>query len=309
MASLSIPQAAIPLLGGGADILIYAASQEQASVQIARVRSAENNAQQSAIQFRPPEWSQPSLTMITIPSQSQRVVTGGSTTSQINASAFVGNNGVYTLRSTAFTSTVGSNTAPQLLIFDAVLRATHAQEARPTSFPIQAGANIADHVILDPAHLTLDILMTDVLPAYAGGQWVGNASKSISCFQVLDALRASFIPVTVTTRLKTYSNMILTNVLADDTLKTRYGLEARVEFHQVFLSAVASQTSSARPQTLQSTPNGAVNPSVVPAGVTTQNFMPPPSSTRLPNVPQVQPSAVVPGAGNWSSNATSSIGS
>jgi hypothetical protein len=188
-----------------------------------------------------------------------------------------------------------------MLVFDAVMRASHSQRARPTLHPIQDNANVTDHVVLDPAHLVLDILMTDVLPPYAPGQWVGNSSKSISCFTTLDNLRAARVPLTVTTRLKTYQNMIIVDVTPDDTVKTLYGLRATVELQQIFLFNVATSTTSARSQTTGDTAIGQTQPAAVPAGVTSQNSVPDAGQI------QIQQSGTILGAGGWSSNNNSQL--
>jgi hypothetical protein len=189
--------------------------------------------------------------------------------------------------------------APQMLVFDAVMRASHSQQARPTMHPIQDNANFTDHIVLDPAHLSLDILMTDVLPAYASGQWVGNSSKSIACFNTLCALRDARVPLQVTTRLKTYQNMFILNVLPDDTVRTRYGLRATVEFQQINLFSVATSVTSARPQTTDSTAIGQTGTSTVPTGVTAQNSDAGHTSTATIQ----QQTGTMIGSGNWSDNS------
>lgn len=198
---------------------------------------------------------------------------------------------------------------PTYLVFDGVMRASHYQTARPTQYPVQNQANFTDHVILEPARLSLDIIMSDAIQSYTEGQWVGNPSKSISCFQILDTLRAARIPLTVNTRLKTYTNMVLTDVVPDETYKTLHGLRARVEFQQVFIASVTAQVQgvSARQQTTDSTQLGPTNTTPVPAGVVSQNGLPS-ASTGVQSSAELQRLlGDMNGAGNWSSNNTSQL--
>ena len=198
---------------------------------------------------------------------------------------------------------------PQYLVFDGVMRLSHSQKLRMTSHPIQDGANVTDHAYLDPAHLIMDVKMTDVLPDFSPNGtpcWVGNQSKSVSCFQTLSNLRAARVPLTVTTRLMTYTNMFIIDVQPLDTVKTRYGLEATVEFQQIFLFSVASQAVSARQQTTDTTTLGQTNPTPVPAGVTTQNKVPSQYFNTKTGIIQTNSGNVI-GGGNWDSNNVNSL--
>lgn len=296
MGGISLPPFAAPLITGVGSIVVYAASVTGAANQEANNDNALGLINGLDVQFRPPQWGVglPARTMITIPAQyvqsqnSQQSSVGAVTTSNPNSST-------------------PPNAMPQYLVFDAVLRAGHSQQAIPTEHPIQDNANASDHIILKPAHLMLEILMTDVLQAYAPGQWVGNASKSVSCFQTLDNLRAARVPITVTTRLKTYTNMFVVNVTPVETVKSMNGLRATVELQQLFLFSVASQTVSARSQTTGSTAIGQTNPSPVPAGVVTQNGLPSTSTGAESSTEYQARFGTMIGAGNWSSNNTGGL--
>lgn len=262
--------------------------------------------------YRPGQWSQPARTFITVPAPYVQTPTSQSTTSAITptsqAPTAPGSAGVFTMSVTTSTSNPPPpNAQPKIYVFDAVLRIRHSQRAVPTRNPIQTGSNLTDHVRLDPASISLEILMTDVLAAYGPGQWVGNPSKSISCFQVLDNLRASRIPLTITTRLKTYTNMIITNVPAEDELRTKYGLRATVDLEQIFVAQVATQGVSARTQTTDATQLGTTQAAAPSNALISQNQLPSTTTgVSSPSAIQAQ-QGTVPGAGNWSSNNTSTL--
>ena len=284
---IALPAVNSAVLAGAGALRVYASSQVPSGAQ--------------AGPFVPPQWAQPALTMITIPAP--YVQTQSSTTSQINASgSYV--DGVYTVTQKAATPV---NAQPKYLVFDAVMRLSHSQRATPTELPIQSGANLTDHVLLHGATLTLGVVMTDALPAFAAGQWVGNASKSISCFQVLDALRQQRVPLTVTTRLKTYQNMVILDIPVEDEVQTRYGLRTPVLFQQIFVATIAAEGVSARTQTTDATSLGTTAPVPPPAGTTAQNGLPS-AATGAPTAAALQAAlGSVQGAGNWSSNSTSAL--
>ena len=317
MGGISLPALAAPAISGVGSIIVYAASKAGQAVQSANNNALSGQTSGQAVQFRPPQWSQPALTMITVPAAYAGAATYQSGTPQpatqaAQAAAYVPGTALPATQSTP------PNAVPKMLVFDAVMRATHSQRARPTLHPIQDNANVTDHVVLEPARLMLDILMTDVLPPYAEGQWVGNASKSIACFTTLDNLRAARVPLVVTTRLKSYQNMIIVDITPDDTVKTRYGLRATVELQQIFLFNVATSATSARTQTTGSTALGQTAVAPVPAGVVSQNGVPDSQAIQTgaangtgngqPYISSTgekfyyPPTGTVIGAGDWSDN-------
>jgi hypothetical protein len=282
MGGIAIPQVASTAMLGAGEIIVYAYSKSLQAKQAAGNQALLGTVAGLDTQFRPPQWSAPALTMLTVPANYI-------TNTQQVSSQIVDNAGNQVAAPVVRTSPAAQ---PQYLVFDGVMRLSHSQKLRMTSHPIQDGANVTDHAYLDPAHLIMDVKMTDVLPDFSPNGtpcWVGNQSKSISCFQTLSNLRAARVPLTVTTRLMTYTNMFIIDVQPLDTVKTRYGLEATVEFQQIFLFSVASQAVSARQQTTDTTTLGQTNPTPVPAGVTAQQGMPS-SSTGAPSPAAIQQS-------------------
>jgi hypothetical protein len=263
--------------------------------------------------WRPPQWQLPALTTVTVPAPYVQAKTGS--TSGISAvssqpgsadAAAAGSQGQFTM-SVNVPPAPPANAQPIIYVFDGVLRLHHSQRATPSRIPVQTLSNLTDHVMLDPAVLSMDVIMSDVMDSYTAGQWQGNPSKSISCFQVLDNLRASRIPLTVTTRLKTYTNCFITDLPTEDTVRTRHGLRLTVMFEQIFVASVATQSISARPQTTDSNELGSTQADTVPAGVVSNNMLPS-ASTGIPSSSAIQQNlGSMPGAGNWSSNSTATL--
>ena len=168
---------------------------------------------------------------------------------------------------TAFTTPATSI----MYVFDAVLQVSHGQSLRLTKHPLQYGYNISDHAVLQEARVVLEIGMSDAMAAFAAGMWEGNASKSVSAFQTLISFMQNRQLLTLSTRQKTYSNMMITNVTSPETNKTFRSLKARVTFEQVFLVNLATQPMSARPNATGATQLATVQPTNVPATVIQQN--------------------------------------
>jgi hypothetical protein len=47
------------------------------------------------------------------------------------------------------------------MAFDGIMRTDHASHVRTTQYPVQTGVTMTDHAIVEPAELTIDIMMTD----------------------------------------------------------------------------------------------------------------------------------------------------
>ncbi len=184
-------------------------------------------------------------------------------------------------------------------VFDCVILAGHEQLLRKTQHPVQTGASISDHAYLEPARLVLDIGMSDAMDAF-NQNWTGDLSKSVSCFQTMLALQFSRIPLTITTRLRTYYNMVVENLAPQETNKTFGGLRMRAEFGQIFMATTAQITVSSRDQDTNETESGNVTPQPPTDAQQQQNSLT--GTTGLP----VYPSNAI-GAGNWSSVNVNSL--
>jgi len=198
-----------------------------------------------------------------------------------------------------YSGTAGSNaTLPAtqtLYAFDAELEIEHQQELRRTEHPVQTGTSISDHAYIVPARLVLDVGMSDAMDAYYNPTtWSGSTSKSVSAYQTMLALQFSRIPLSITTRLRTYQNMVIEALTPQESAKTITGLRMRVEFGQIFMADVSMPAVSARSQDTDTTNLGSLTTQPPSASQTQQNEVP---STYVPW------NAV--GAGNWSSDAVS----
>lgn len=209
----------------------------------------------SSANYRPPTWANasPAIIIITFPGQGQSPQysnpSGGSVTLPPGQTNYV---------------------------FDAVMTAAHEQDITKTEHPVQTGASISDHAYVRPARLTLDIGMSDAMDAYYNpSTWTGATSKSVSCYQTLLALQYSRIPLQITTRLRTYANMIIESLAPEESVKTIAGLRARVTFGQIFMADVVTVPVSARPQDTQETNQGSVNTQAPSVSQTQQNQVPP----------------------------------
>ncbi|HXR75138.1 MAG TPA: hypothetical protein VN737_04125 [Bryobacteraceae bacterium] len=199
----------------------------------------------------------------------------------------------------AITATDPVTKAQTAYVFDAVIRAEHEQRTAVTLNPVQTGAAISDHAYTIPASLVLEIAMSDAMQSFTMGQWADGPSKSVSAYQKLISLQKQRLPLQVSTRLRSYSNMMITGVHAEEDHETASALKATVTFQEILTATVitadSSSSDSALPQTTNQTVVGQIQAQAVPQSVQAQN------STAGQSLPSI------PGAGSWSSTSASQI--
>jgi hypothetical protein len=196
--------------------------------------------------WRPPQWNQKQVTFIT--AQLPDLPEASVTTASINPN------------SPPTTTTEPATTKETNYYFDAVLRLQHDLSSVITRHPVQSGASFVDHVYLQPAILSMEIGMSDVMDRFQSGDYTSNSSKSVSAYQTLTYLRALRIPLTITTRLATYTNMVIAHISAPDDNRTFHGLRVSIRFEQIILGTVTLQSQSNRPNQTDTNNEGTVQP-------------------------------------------------
>lgn len=118
-------------------------------------------------------------------------------------------------------------------VFDAVFSTEHNLSITATQHPVQTGSSVSDHAFTNPAEVSIEIGMSDAM------QGVG-ADHSVNAYQQLKAIMLRKEPLTVITRLDTYTDMLVTSISAPDNYETMYGLKAQVYFQQIDIVSVAT---------------------------------------------------------------------
>ena len=104
--------------------------------------------------------------------------------------------------------------------------------------------------------------MSDAMYELVTGQYSGTyETKSVAAYNALVALQESREPLTVTTRLKRYENMLIEQIHTPDDISTYYALRATVTMSQLITSEVSEETVSAREHVTKTTNRANVQPS------------------------------------------------
>lgn len=214
----------------------------------------------TTIPYRPPQWSsKPQQYSLSVTQQVQLPATR--VQSRISTGQII----------PPTTTPATTSAVTTIYYFDAVVSADHRTSLEITRHPVQSGNSIVDHAYSVPARVVLEIAMSDAIDSFVHGQYATNQSKSISAYQTFEALRKSRLPMTLSTRLQQYSNMLIKEIHAPDTNATVAGLKVTIVFEQITLALVSTQTISVRPDQSQSTNSGNIQPTTVDAAVQAQH--------------------------------------
>lgn len=191
-------------------------------------------------------------------------------------------------------------------VFNGIMSTGHMIEVNPTHYPVQSGATMTDHAVLQPAELDIDILVSDaqnntaswgsvrtgnkfvdrLIDGYGKvqkyknlqtmfsepGQVATTGERGASAWALLKSMAEARIPVDIVTRLGTYHNMLIQSVHTQDELSTLYGLRVNIHCLQVQVANVAEVAVSARKQVSQST-NGGVQPVATDSSANTKSIL------------------------------------
>ena len=133
-----------------------------------------------------------------------------------------------------------------MIQIDATVQETHVTTAEVTENPVEDGASVVDHVQLRPVEITIEGVISDTplgLPILqnivAVGRTVatifGKQRRSVDAYNALLKLQKERKPFTVTTGLKVYPNMILTELSVPRTSQTSRAIHFTAVMREVVI--------------------------------------------------------------------------
>lgn len=130
------------------------------------------------------------------------------------------------------------------IMIDASISEEHVTSVEVSENPVEDGANVADHVQINPDQLTIEGVITDAPLGYAVigniqnitrsvATFFGKSSRSIDAYNEMVKLQKSRQPFTVVTGLKRYKSMIMTELSVPRTKDTGGAVHFRAVFKEV----------------------------------------------------------------------------
>jgi len=114
------------------------------------------------------------------------------------------------------------------IVLDAVISETTTSNVRVTRNPVELGADINDHAIIEPKEYSLEAVVTDsplvglgaisqlgslvTSSGFFGSSSEDSRTRSQAAFDSLIAIQESREPISIQTGLKQYNNMLISNI-------------------------------------------------------------------------------------------------
>lgn len=113
---------------------------------------------------------------------------------------------------------------------DVTIREDHRYSSRVTTYPIEDGSTLSDHIINEPTVLVLEGIVTDTPLGF-----LSLFNRSVDAFNRLIQIHQNRQLVTVVTGLKVYPNMVITVLNVPREVRTGQSLRFTIEMQEVTL--------------------------------------------------------------------------
>jgi hypothetical protein len=118
-------------------------------------------------------------------------------------------------------------------IIDVAVREDHSFDNEVTEHPVEVGSDIVDHVRAKPIMLTLEGIVSDTPIGGVADLRSETTLPSREAFERLLAIRNARLPVTISTSLRVYTDMVLEALSTPREAKTGDALVFTARFRQV----------------------------------------------------------------------------
>lgn len=132
---------------------------------------------------------------------------------------------------------------------DAVISESHTNEVSLTNNPVELGADITDHAIIQPKKVNVVAQVSDTpLGIAAFGQIVDlvtglfgtstgeNLTRSNAAYNAMVQLQEAREPIELQTRLKLYTNMVITNIRVVQDKNTSRIVRMNIDLQEVLIT-------------------------------------------------------------------------
>uniref|UniRef100_A0A6M3LR94 Dit-like phage tail protein N-terminal domain-containing protein n=1 Tax=viral metagenome TaxID=1070528 RepID=A0A6M3LR94_9ZZZZ len=120
----------------------------------------------------------------------------------------------------------------EILSFDSNLGENHDLVWRPTTYPVERGADGADHIVREPAKVSLRIVFVDD-PLTETPAGLDRARRKYRQLKAIAEARSLFRLVCA---VDVYESMAITGIAVTRTSETGYAIEADVSFQEIIVA-------------------------------------------------------------------------
>lgn len=156
------------------------------------------------------------------------------------------------------------------LVFDAIIKTDHTSKVTATSHPVEYGANISDHAYVEPAEISIEVAVSNT----ERRSTFGKGDRAKNAFVELMKLQHSRKLIAVSTRYKTYTNMLITSISVPDDYLTMDTFRASIMLKEILVVTTSkvkvSERGSAQSHKTGSTNGGTKQPTTAKQSVLKQ---------------------------------------
>lgn len=132
---------------------------------------------------------------------------------------------------------------------DAIISESHSNPIRITKNPVELGADISDHAVIDPKKLNINAIVSDTPLGFAaaieivdtitglfGSSTSENMTRSTAAYNALVALSEAREPISVQTGLKLYEDMLITNITVTQDVDTSKMVDLNISLEEIIIT-------------------------------------------------------------------------
>ena len=124
------------------------------------------------------------------------------------------------------------------IFVDANIEESHVNTSEVTQYPVESGVTLSDHIILRPFILKLkSVISNNDLRISFGASNLSNSGRAVQAYDQLLAIRRERIELDVVTHIRSYTNMVITELTPFADIEQSDGLFFTITLQQILKSS------------------------------------------------------------------------
>lgn len=130
-----------------------------------------------------------------------------------------------------------ARTSVSSVVLDAVISEDHQYNSRVTSYPVENGLNISDHIINEPEILSITGVVSDTPLSF-----LAPFNRSVNAFNALVEIHNRRERISVVTGIKVYDDMVITSLNVPRNVQSGQSLTFSIELQKMLLDSSVRYT-------------------------------------------------------------------
>ena len=143
---------------------------------------------------------------------------------------------------------IESASGGEAIIPDVVISETHSDSVMVTSHPVDTGADISDHAVVEASVVTVVFGWSDssrLINSAINGSILQGLETTKDVYQKLLELKDARMPLRLSTGKRTYENMLITSIKTTSTVETESAAIIEITLQEIFMAQAQTVSLSA----------------------------------------------------------------